>query len=104
GDLGPTAPLYVDGFITDGELKALQKAGAVAEIVGWAYDRTGRLIDGITNERVASAPIPSRERSLVVALAMGERKLPGIPAAATRRLVNGLITDERTAAALLSAG
>ncbi|MEQ1954569.1 sugar-binding transcriptional regulator [Mesorhizobium sp. CN2-181] len=103
GDLGPKAPLYVDGFITDAELKALQKAGGVAEIVGWVFDRDGKLIEGITNDRVASAPLPSRERSLVVALAMGELKLPGILAAVTRRLVNGLITDERTAAALLAA-
>lgn len=102
GDLGPKAPLYEDGFITDVELKALQKAGAVGEIVGWAFDRDGRLIDGITNDRVASAPLPSRERSLVVAIAMGERKLPGVLAAVTRRLVNGLITDENTAAALLA--
>lgn len=101
GDLGASAPLYEDGFITEAELKALQKAGAVGEIVGWAFDRDGRLIEGITNDRVASAPLPARERSLVVALAMGERKLPGILAAATRGLVNGLITDERTAAALL---
>ena len=52
GDLGPKAPLYEDGFITEAELKALQKAGAVGEIVGWAFDRDGRLIDGITNDRV----------------------------------------------------
>jgi DNA-binding transcriptional regulator LsrR (DeoR family) len=103
GDLGPKAPLYEDGFITEGELRALQKAGAVAEMVGWAFDREGRLIEGITNERVASAPIPSRENSLVVALAMGEKKLPGILAVSTRRLVNGLITDERTASSLLAA-
>jgi DNA-binding transcriptional regulator LsrR (DeoR family) len=103
GDLGPKAPLYEDGFITEAELKALQKAGAVGEIVGWAFDREGKLIEGITNDRVASAPLPSREKSLVVALAMGERKVAGILAAATRRLVNGLITDERTAAALLAA-
>lgn len=102
GDLGPQAPLYEDGFISLDELKALQKAGAVAEIVGWAFDREGRLVEGITNDRVASAPIPSRERSLVIALAMGERKLPGILAAVSRRLVNGLITDERTASALLA--
>ncbi|MEO9335839.1 sugar-binding transcriptional regulator [Mesorhizobium sp. SB112] len=101
GDLGPKAPLYEDGFISEAELKALQKAGAVGEIVGWAYDREGRLIDGITNDRVASAQLPSRETSLVVALAKGERKLPGILAAATRRLINGLITDEQTAEALL---
>ncbi|MCO5064432.1 MAG: sugar-binding transcriptional regulator [Rhizobiaceae bacterium] len=102
GELGPQAPLFVDGFISDQELKALQKAGGVAEIVGWVFDRQGHLIDGLTNARVASAPLPSREKSLVVALAMGERKLPGILAAVTRRLVNGLITDERTAAALLA--
>ena len=103
GDLGPRAPLFVDGFITEAELKSLQKAGAVGEIVGWVFDRDGRLIEGLTNDRVASAPIPSREKSLVVALAMGELKLPGIQAAITRRLVNGLITDERTAEALLAA-
>lgn len=101
GDLGSDAPLFEDGFVTHVELKALQKAGAVGEIVGWAFDRQGKLVENITNERVASAPIPSRETSLVVAAAMGERKLPGILAAVNRRLVNGLITDERTAAALL---
>jgi DNA-binding transcriptional regulator LsrR (DeoR family) len=103
GDLGPTAPLYEDGFVSQDELKALQAAGGIAEIVGWVFDHQGRLIEGITNDRVSSAPLPSREKSLVVALAMGERKLPGILAAVKRRLVNGLITDERTAEALLAA-
>jgi DNA-binding transcriptional regulator LsrR (DeoR family) len=103
GDLGPEAPLFLDGFISESELKALQKAGAVAEIVGWAFDADGRLIEGLTNERVVSAPLPSRERSLVVALAKGDKKLPGIRAALNRRLVNGLLTDELTAEALLRA-
>ncbi|WP_417307809.1 sugar-binding transcriptional regulator [Devosia sp.] len=103
GDLGPQAPLFLDGFISEPELKALQKAGAVGEIVGWTFDAQGKLIDGLTNDRVASAPLPSRETSLVVALAMGEKKLPAIQAALNRRLVNGLLTDERTAEALLSA-
>lgn len=103
GDLGPDAPLVVDGFINAAELKLLQKAGAVGEIVGWAFDSQGRLLDGLTNDRVASAPLPSRESSTVVAIAVGERKMPGIRAALNRRLVNGLITDERTADALLSA-
>ena len=102
GDLGPEAPLYLDGFITEPELKALQKAGAVGEIVGWAFDAQGKMIEGLTNDRVASAPMPSREQSLVVALAMGDKKLPGTIAALNRRLVNGLMTDERTATRLLS--
>jgi DNA-binding transcriptional regulator LsrR (DeoR family) len=103
GHMGHDAPLYLDGFITQPELKALQKAGAVGEIVGWAFDAQGKMIDGLTNERVASAPLPSRENSLVVALAMGEKKLPGIRAALSRRLVNGILTDERTAERLLVA-
>ena len=103
GDLGPDAPLYLDGFITEPELKALQKAGAVGEIVGWAFDAQGKMIEGLTNDRVASAPMPSREQSLVVALAMGDKKLPGVIAALNRRLINGLITDERTATRLLAA-
>ncbi len=102
GDLGPEAPLYLDGFITQDELKALQKAGAVGEIVGWAFDAQGKMIDGLTNDRVASAPMPSRENSLVVALAMGDKKLPGVMAALNRRLINGLIVDERTASKLLA--
>ena len=102
GDLGNEAPLLLDGFITEAELKALQKAGAIGEIVGWAFDAQGKLIEGLTNERVASAPLPSRETSLVVALAMGERKVPGIRAALNRRLINGLLTDETTAEQLLA--
>ena len=102
GDIGPDAPLYLDGFITDAELKALQKAGAVGEICGWSFDADGKMVDGLTNDRVASAAIPSRETSLVVAIAMGKKKLPGIRAILSRRIVNGLITDERTAEGLLN--
>lgn len=103
GDLGPEAPLVQDGFISTAELKALQKAGAVGEIVGWAFDARGQFIDGLTNDRVASAQLPSRETSTVVAIAVGERKTPGIRAALNRRLVNGLLTDEATAETILSA-
>ena len=102
GALDNDAPLYLDGFISEPELKALQKAGAIGEIIGWAFDAQGRLIDGLTNDRVASAPLPSRESSLVVAIAMGKQKLPGIRAALNRRLVNGLLTDEATAEGLLA--
>jgi len=102
GEIGPEAPLFIDGFISEEEVKWLQKAGAVGEICGWSFDSEGRIIEGTTNDRVASAPIPSRESSLVVAIAMGRRKLPAIKATLSRRLVNGIITDERTAEGLLS--
>lgn len=101
GELGPNAPLVLDGFVSEAELLALRKAGAVGEIVGWAFDQDGAFIEGMTNDRVASAPIPDRSRSLVIAAAMGSAKLPAISAAIRGGLVNGLITDEATAKALL---
>ena len=102
GDLGPSAPLFVDGFLTGEELASLTQAGAVGEILGWAFDSQGRLIEGLTNERVASAPLSSRPGGLVVAIAKGENKAPGILGALKGGLVNGLLTDEATAARLLA--
>ena len=102
GHLGPDAPLLLDAFISPEEHSELLKAGAVGEICGWCFDADGKLIEGLTNERVASAPIPSRENGLVIALAMGRAKAPALRAAAKRRLINGIITDERTAELLLS--
>ena len=103
GDLGPDAPLYRDGFLSVAERDALRKAGAVGEIVGWAFDTDGIPLEGLTNARVASAPIPSRQSSSVIALVGGNAKLPALLAALKGGLVNGLITDELTAAALLVA-
>src|SRR5215217_621719 len=57
GHIGPDAPLFLDGFISDTELKALQKAGAVGEICGWSFVIDGKLVEGLINDRVASAPI-----------------------------------------------
>ncbi len=102
GHLGSDAPLLLDGFISETEHQALQKAGAVGEICGWVFDAGGRLIEGQTNDRVASAPIPSRENGRVIALAMGPAKAAAIRAALTRRLANGIITDEQTAELLLA--
>ncbi|MEP7452995.1 sugar-binding transcriptional regulator [Phyllobacterium sp. SB3] len=104
GDLEDDAPLFVDGFISRAELLALRQAGAVCEIVGHAFDRNGVAIEGLTNERVASALIPSRETATVIAIAKGQKKMPGIAAALKGNLINGLITDERTAEALLADG
>lgn len=102
GDLGPEAPLFLDRFFTREELQDLQNAGAVGEMVGWAFDERGRMIDGYTNTRVTSAPLPSCDTALVIATGRGGRKVPGMKAAMRGRLINGLITDEKTAALLLA--
>jgi DNA-binding transcriptional regulator LsrR (DeoR family) len=102
GSLDDKAPLLQDGFLTMAELRQLQAAGAVGEIVGWAFDADGNLIQGGSNDRVMSAHLPSVADRLVIAVAHGISKVTAIQAALTKPLVNGLITDEETARALLA--
>jgi DNA-binding transcriptional regulator LsrR (DeoR family) len=101
GSLGDHAPMFEDGFITRDELRALRKAGAVGEIVGWAYDRDGNILEGLTNERVCSVPLRRPGPGQVVGVAMGPTKLTAIGAALAGQLIRALITDEATAKALL---
>jgi DNA-binding transcriptional regulator LsrR (DeoR family) len=102
GEMDDDAPLFVDRFLTREELAAEQAAGAAGEICGWIFDQDGCLRTKGANARTASAPIPDRARATVIALAKGRRKLPAIRAALRGRLINGLITDEATAEALLA--
>lgn len=101
GQLGDDAPLLIDGFVTHDELRALEQSGAVGEITSWVYDAEGRLIHGLTNERVASAPLRPGQESPVIGIAAGEAKVPSIRGALRGKLLNGLITNEYTAELLL---
>jgi len=102
GQVDADAPLILDRFLTGEELAAEQAAGAVGEICGWIFDRDGRLLPTGANTRIANAPIPDRARTTVIGLAKGRGKHAAIAAALRGGLVNGLITDEATAEALLA--
>ena len=101
GQMGDDAPLYEDGFITKKELLALRKAGAIGEIVGWVYDKKGKIIDGLTNEHVASTPVKPNNKNPVYGIAAGLQKVDAILAALNGKLINALITDEVTASNLV---
>lgn len=102
GEMGENAPLCLDGFLGVDEMRALVAQGAAGEICGWMYDENGHILDNIVNQRVASVPLPSRDSSVVIGIAQGQRKLLPMLAALRGRLLNGLITDERAAEYLLS--
>lgn len=96
------APLHLDGFISDDEVTELMTLGAAGEIAGWAYDRDGQLIQGATNSRVASVPLEQPAQRLVIGVAGGVKKAEAILAALRGQLINGLITDEAAAQAILA--
>ena len=101
GQMGDSAPLVQDGFVNAAEMRALVKAGAVGEIVGWAFDAEGSLIEGLTNDRVASVALDQPATRLVIAVAMGVFKAKALKAALAGQLITGLITNEITAELLL---
>jgi DNA-binding transcriptional regulator LsrR (DeoR family) len=102
GQMDQKAQVHVDGFVTREELFEMMRLGAVGEITGWAYDAKGKLIKGGTNRRLTSIPPQVPAETTTIAAAIGQAKVPAIKAALAGRLVNGLITDEATARAILA--
>ena len=96
------APLYRDGFISRDELLDLMRLGAVGENLGWAFDAQGRILEEGLNLRVTSLrPTPGSTQPRIC-VAHGAAKVPALHAALSGRIVNGLVTDEGTARALLA--
>jgi DNA-binding transcriptional regulator LsrR (DeoR family) len=102
GQMDKYAQVHVDGFISREELLELMRLGAVGELTGWAFDAGGQILEGATNRRLTSIPHPVPAAVLTVAAAVGPAKVPAILAVLKGRLINGLITDEATAKALLA--
>ncbi len=101
GTVGEDAALLRDGFVRHDEMRAVLRAGAVGEIVGWAYNAKGELIDGLTNDRVLSVPLERPATRKIIGVAMAPPRLTAIRGALAGHLVNGLITNETMAQALL---
>ncbi len=102
GQMSNDAPLLADGFVSRAELDEMQAAGAVGEVAGWVFDSEGLYLDLGTNTRTGGVRVaPGLDRP-AIGLAAGASKVPAIAAALKSRILNGLITDEPTARALLS--
>src|ERR1700759_2080857 len=101
GQMDQKAQVHVGGFVTREELFEMMRLGSVVEVVGWAFDAEGRIIDGGTNARLTSIPPQAPAQTTTIAAAVGQAKVPAIKAALAGHLINGLITDEATARAIL---
>src|SRR5438067_1327768 len=101
GQMDRQAQVHVDGFISREELLEMMRLGAIGELIGWAFDEEGHLIKGGTNLRLTSIPPQVPAEALTIGAAVGRAKVSAIRAALKGRLLNGLITDEATAGAIL---
>lgn len=101
GEIARSAPLHKSGFINDEEIDELIALGAVGEIAGWAYNKAGALLKKGTNTRVAGVPLRQPAERLTIGIAGGSHKTDAIRSALNGALINGLITDETVAEAIL---
>tara|TARA_R110002072_G_scaffold41779_4_gene116855 strand:+ start:8724 stop:9695 length:972 start_codon:yes stop_codon:yes gene_type:complete len=100
GELGPNAPLVVDGFLSPGAMADLVASGGVGEIAGWAFDSTGSYLKGGINDCTNGVRVEPSDKP-TIGIAVGEAKYPGLLAAIKGKLINCLVTDEACAEFLL---
>ena len=90
------------GMISEAELEALRKKGAVGDTLYNFFDARGRLVDHSLNERSMSIPLASvRAAPVRILVAGGSEKLAAMIGAFRLLRPTVLITDEITANELL---
>lgn len=102
GQLSDDAPLLLDGFLSRAELDDLRAVGAKGEIAGWVFDKDGIYLDYTSNARIGSVRVEPNRTAPTIGIAAGPTKVDAIRAALNGRILNGLVTDEPTAKALLA--
>jgi lsr operon transcriptional repressor len=103
GEAAKSATIFKMGYLSPADLQRLISKGAVGDILCRYFDAQGEIIDDEVQDRVIGIPVevmcdPSK---LVIGVAGGTSKVKAIHAALLKKYVNVLVTDERTAAALL---
>ena len=101
GEMSPTATVFRYGIVPQDAMRALERKGAVANMLCYFIDAEGRLVDHEVNDRVMAIDLDvvSAVPNVVLA-AGGPQKVTPIRAALKAVEANVLITDSETAAAL----
>lgn len=98
------ATILRSGYISEGEQLMFARKGAVGDILGYFLRADGECVSelaihnellGVTLDELAQLPV-------VVGVAGGEEKAEAIAAALRGRRINGLVTEETTARAVLA--
>jgi len=102
GMIGREGMLWQSGFLKDSDTAKLKKAGAVGAICGRFFDAGGHKCWGELDDRTIGLNLAElRNIRHKICIAIGKEKLEGILGALRGKLLNVLVTDERTAISLL---
>ncbi len=101
GTVEVDAQLVASGMIEPKEIKAIQAAGGVGELLGHFFDAEGRILQTQLTARTLAVSF-AEAGDQIVAIAGGPDKVQAIRAVLSSRHLRGLITDEATARALIA--
>lgn len=102
GELKADATIVSGGFIHVADVEPLRRQGVVGDILCRFFDERGQVLDLPLHRRVIAAPLAALVASgKVIAVAGGAGKVQAIRAALRGALAHILVTDQRTAEALL---
>ena len=94
------AQLVASGMIEPKEIKAIQAAGGVGELLGHFFNAQGQILQTPLTARTLAVSFDA-VGDQIVAIAGGPDKVQAIRAVLSSRRLRGLITDEATARALV---
>ena len=95
------AQLVSSGMIEPAEIEEIAAAGARGEMLGDFFDADGKIVNTTLSARTLAVGYDPERKEDIVAIAGGPDKIDAIRAVLKSGRVAGLITDERTARALL---
>lgn len=101
GTTEPSASLVSSGMIEMEEIKDVIAKGGVGELLGHFFDAQGQRVNTTLTERTMSVGLDQLAGTRIVAIAGGMEKVGAIRSVVMSGCLSGLITDERTALALL---
>lgn len=101
GAVDDQAPIFIEGFLTEGEFRELQRLGAAGELVSRCFDADGQTIVSPIVSRLTAMELPRNPDRPTTLVASGRRKAGALHAALRGRLANGVIIDEEIATILL---
>lgn len=104
GVLGSQGNLLHTGMLTPREQSALERKGAVGDLLGHFLDADGRVVDHELNRRALGVRLDEMRGRQVLAVVGGHYKVPAILAALRSGYLTGLVVNESTAERVLAQG
>jgi DNA-binding transcriptional regulator LsrR (DeoR family) len=103
GPVDKSAILYIYGYLNDLDIEKMQTEGGVGDLLGRFFNQKGQTVENPIEERMIGLTLEDISRiPWSVVVAGGMEKVPALRAALFKRLINVLITDNRTAQLLLN--